>query len=175
MISSIVVAVDGSDHALNAQKVAVDLALKYGSKLTIVHVLTHDHPSEEMKRMVEVEHLAEPVVPQNISTPVTAPSIIGGMSGNFSSSTIEGRIIVALGEKIVAAAHDKAQAAGVKDVATEIRTGDYANCILETITNAEADMVVMGRRGLSTLKGFMTGSVSHKVSQRANCSVLTVK
>jgi len=175
MISSIVVAVDGSDHALNAQKVAVDLALKYEAKLTIVHVLTHDHPSEEMKRMVEVEHLAQPVLAQDISTPVNAPSIIGGMSGSFSSSTVEGRIIVAIGEKIVMAAHDKAQAAGVNGVVTEIRSGDYANCILEAIAKADADMIVMGRRGLSPLKGFMTGSVSHKVSQRASCSVLTVK
>ena len=53
--------------------------------------------------------------------------------------------------------------------------GDYANEILKLAEEKKIDMIIMGRRGLSTLKGFMTGSVSHKVAQRADCSVLTVK
>lgn len=174
MLSNIVVAVDGSDHAKNAQAVAIDLALKYGSKLIFVHVLTHDHPSDDVKRMVEVEHLAKPEAAQTI-VPGTAPSIIGGMSGIMSSGGSETRLIVALGERILVSANDKAKASGVEDVVTEIRSGDYANCILDMATDTGADMIVMGRRGLNTLQGFVTGSVSHKVSQRATCSVLTVK
>jgi len=176
MISSIIVAVDGSDHASNAQKIAIDLALKYGSKLTIIHVLTHDHPTEDVKRMVAAEHLSEPAPAQATAAKVAAPSIIGGMSSLLSSlNNADAQIIMTLGEKILNAATNKAKAAGVSDVVAEVRSGDYANCILETATKAGADMIVMGRRGQSTLKGFMTGSVSHKVSQRANCSVLTVK
>jgi nucleotide-binding universal stress UspA family protein len=63
----------------------------------------------------------------------------------------------------------------VTNVTAEILTGDYANSILEVANKADADIIVMGRRGLSNLRGFVTGSVSHKVSQRAECSVLTVK
>jgi nucleotide-binding universal stress UspA family protein len=63
----------------------------------------------------------------------------------------------------------------VANVTAEIRDGDFANCILEVAKKVDADIIVMGRRGLSNLKGFVTGSVSHKVSQRAECSVLTVK
>lgn len=124
--------------------------------------------------MVEAEHLTQPAAVPDIA-PGMAPSIIGGMSGVLASSSSKTQVIVALGEKILASANDKAKAAGVKDISAEIRSGDYANCILEVATAAEADMIVMGRRGLSPLKGFMTGSVSHKVSQRASCSVLTVK
>ena len=174
MLSNIVVAVDGSDHAQNAQKVAIDLALKYGSKLTFIHVLTHDHPSDDVKRMAEVEHLVEPEVAQTI-VPGSAPLIIGGMSGILSSGGSETRLIVALGKKILTGANDKAKASGVNDVVTEMRSGDYANCILSMATDSGADMIVMGRRGLNTMQGFVTGSVSHKVSQRASCSVLTVK
>jgi nucleotide-binding universal stress UspA family protein len=68
-------------------------------------------------------------------------------------------------------AHD----AGLKKVRTEIHAGDYANAILDVAEKKQADIIIMGSRGLSPLRGFVTGSVSHKVAQRANCSVLTVK
>jgi nucleotide-binding universal stress UspA family protein len=87
----------------------------------------------------------------------------------------EARVVALLGEQIIDKASKSARKAGVKNVAAEILAGDYANNILEAAKKADADIIVMGRRGLSNLKGFVTGSVSHKVSQRAECSVLTVK
>ena len=83
--------------------------------------------------------------------------------------------MVLLGEQIINNASTSASKAGVANVTAEIHTGDYANNILKVAENVDADIIVMGRRGLSNLKGFVTGSVSHKVSQRAECSVLTVK
>lgn len=174
MISNIVLATDGSKHAVHAQKTAIDLAVKYEAKLTLVHILTHDHPSSEMQRMVDVEHLAGPS-PVSSGGYKDVSSNIGLLLGGRGPSDKEARVIVALGEKIVKTVEKDAKAAGVKEVNSEIRPGDYANGILEVAKKVDADLIVMGRRGLSTLKGFMTGSVSHKVSQRAECSVLTVK
>jgi nucleotide-binding universal stress UspA family protein len=82
--------------------------------------------------------------------------------------------MVLLGEQIINNASASASKAGVANVTVEIHSGDYANNILEVAKKVDADIIVMGRRGLSNLKGFVTGSVSHKVSQRAECSVLTV-
>ena len=174
MISNIVFATDGSEHAVQAQKTAIDLALKYDAKLMVVHILTHDHPSSEMQRMVDVEHLTGPdkAYSGNYSD---ISMTVGRMLGSRNSSDKEARVIVALGEKIVKTVTKDAKVAGVKEVDSEIRPGDYANGILEVANRIDADLIVMGRRGLSTLKGFVTGSVSHKVSQRADCSVLTVK
>jgi chaperonin GroEL len=45
----------------------------------------------------------------------------------------------------------------------------------EGIKAVAADMIVMGRRGLSDLQGLLMGSVSHKVSHLADCACLTVK
>jgi nucleotide-binding universal stress UspA family protein len=59
VIKNIVLAIDGSIHAKNAQIVAIDLASKYDAQLTLVHVLTRDHPSNEFARMAEVEHLSD--------------------------------------------------------------------------------------------------------------------
>jgi nucleotide-binding universal stress UspA family protein len=87
----------------------------------------------------------------------------------------EARVITIMGEQILKRAEHEANNAGVKAVTTRLLDGDYANSILAVAEDCNADIIVMGRRGLSTLQGFMTGSVSHKVAQRASCSVLTVK
>jgi len=173
VIKSIVLAIDGSIHARHAQTVAIDLASKYEAQLTLVHVLTHDHPSKELARMAEVELLSDsrqPRVNDKEDTYSTVARFIGG-----ANESKEARIITLLGEQIINNASASASKAGVTNVTEEILTGDYANSILEVAKKADADIIVMGRRGLSNLKGFVTGSVSHKVSQRAECSVLTVK
>ncbi len=173
MIKNIIVAIDGSDHASNALGVAIDLASKYEAKLTLVHVLTHDHPTQEFARMADVEKLLEPRKP-NVSSKKDTFSAVARFIGSDKEDK-EAKVIALLGEQIIKKASKNAKQAGVTNVASEIRIGDYANCILEVANKADADMIVMGRRGLSNLKGFVTGSVSHKVSQRAECSVLTVK
>ena len=173
MIKSIVLAIDGSIHAEHAQTVAIDLASKYDAQLTLVHVLTRDHPSTEFTRMAEVEHLSDSRQPR-VSEKENTYSAVARFLGSANDSK-EARVIVLLGEQIVNNASTRAHKAGVTNVTAEILTGDYANSILEVVKKADADIIVMGRRGLSNLKGFVTGSVSHKVSQRAECSVLTVK
>ena len=173
MIKSIVLAIDGSIHAKHAQTVAIDLASKYGARLTLVHVLTNDHPSNEFARMAEVEHLTDARQPR-VSEKADTYSVVARFLGSANESK-EARIITLLGEQIINKASKSASKAGVANVTAEIHTGDYANNIHEVAIKADADMIVMGRRGLSNLKGFVTGSVSHKVSQRADCSVLTVK
>ena len=173
MIKSIVLAIDGSAPAKHAQSVAIDLAAKYEARLTLVHVLTNDHPSNELARMVEVENLLDPKS-QNLASKGDTFSTVARFVGAGKEDK-EAKIIALLGEQIVNNASKDAKKAGVANVNAEIHTGDYANSILQVADKVDADIIVMGRRGLSQLKGCVTGSVSHKVSQRAECSVLTVK
>jgi nucleotide-binding universal stress UspA family protein len=173
VIKNIVLAIDGSIHAQHAQTVAIDLASKYDAQLTVVHVLTRDHPSNEFARMAEVEHLDDSGQPQ-VSERENTYSVVARFIGSANDSK-EARVIALLGEQIINNASASASKAGVANVTAEIHSGDYANNILEVAKKVDADMIVMGRRGLSNLKGFVTGSVSHKVSQRSECSVLTVK
>ncbi len=173
MIKSIVLAIDGSVPAKHAQSVAIDLAFKYEAKLTLVHVLTHDHPPQEFARMAEVENLLDSKQPKVASKEDTYSAVARFVGAGKDDK--EAKVIALLGEQIISKASKSATQAGVANVTSEIRIGDYANSILEVADKAGADIIVLGRRGLSNLKGFVTGSVSHKVSQRAECSVLTVK
>jgi len=173
VIKNIVVAIDGSIPGKHAQALAIDLAARYEARLTLVHVLTRDHPSEEFARMAEVELLSDSKKPR-VNDKENTYSAVARFLGSADDSK-EARVIALLGEQIVDKAAASASKAGVANVTREIHTGDYANSILEVARKVDADIIVLGRRGLSNLKGFVTGSVSHKVSQRAECSVLTVK
>mgnify|MGYP003864011507 CR=1 FL=1 len=171
-ISNIVVADDGSAHAKASLEMAIKLALKFEASLTVVHVLTHDHPPEELRHLVEVEHLSgtgrAPSAKANIATVVSR-------NAGSTEAIAEERVISVLAEQILKNATTKATESGVKNIAAVTKSGDYANAIIDVAEEKNADMIVMGRRGLSNLKGLLFGSVSQKVSQRANCSVLTVK
>jgi len=173
VIKSIVLAIDGSAPAKHALSMAIDLASKYEARLTLVHVLTHDHPSTELARMAEVENQLDSKSPKEYSKGNTYSAIARFLGSENNDK--EARVIVLLGEQIIENASKSAKQAGVANVTSKILIGDYANNILEVASEADADIIVLGRRGLSNLKGFVTGSVSHKVSQRAECSVLTVK
>ena len=56
-----------------------------------------------------------------------------------------------------------------------ILQGEPGPVIVEYANNHQADIIVIGSRGLSGLQQFVLGSVSHKVAKRANCPVLIVK
>jgi nucleotide-binding universal stress UspA family protein len=47
--------------------------------------------------------------------------------------------------------------------------------IVEIAASENADLIVLGSRGLSEFKGMLLGSVSSKVVQHAHCPVLIVK
>jgi nucleotide-binding universal stress UspA family protein len=62
-------------------------------------------------------------------------------------------------------------------VAVEIlvREGYPATVIEEEAVRQEADLIVIGTRGLSGLKHMLLGSIAERVVQKAPCPVLTVK
>ena len=54
-------------------------------------------------------------------------------------------------------------------------TGSPAAVILEFEGNLNADLIVMGSRGLGIVKGILLGSVSQYVIERSKCPVLVIK
>jgi len=56
-----------------------------------------------------------------------------------------------------------------------IREGDPGPAIIKYANSSQADLVVLGSRGLNNLQQFVLGSVSHKVMKRVNCPVMIIK
>ncbi len=60
-------------------------------------------------------------------------------------------------------------------VETMLRNGDIAENIIDVAEDEDYDLIVMGRRGMSISARSLLGSVSNKVLNYANKSVLVVK
>lgn len=60
-------------------------------------------------------------------------------------------------------------------VKTKLLRGDPAEMIVEETKNKDFELVVMGSRGLGTFSRTILGSVSHKVLNHVDTSVLIVK
>lgn len=56
-----------------------------------------------------------------------------------------------------------------------VRVGDADHQLLVAARELDADLIVLGSRGLSGLEGFLLGSVARNVAQQAACSVLVVR
>ncbi len=73
---------------------------------------------------------------------------------------------------------EKVQAeAGKFDVAFEsmVKEGAPAEVIVETAGEVEAELIVIGTRGLTGLKRMVLGSTAYRVVEWADCNVLVVK
>ncbi len=146
MIGKVLAAVDGSEAAWRALDFACDLAGKYGAVLVLVSVAPTLEVPEALKRFAEVEHIE--ARPADIYQTIL--------------------------ENMLKSLRQKAQDAGVKEVRTRVEFGDPAKRILATAKDEQADVIVMGSRGLGELKGLLLGSVSHKVASLAPCACVTV-
>jgi nucleotide-binding universal stress UspA family protein len=60
------------------------------------------------------------------------------------------------------------------EVSAELKLGVPSQVILETARQKNADLIVIGTRGLSGLRHLLLGSTAERVVQHAHCPVLTV-
>jgi nucleotide-binding universal stress UspA family protein len=61
------------------------------------------------------------------------------------------------------------------EVEEDLLEGPAADAILSAADIRNCDLIVMGSRGMGSLKGMIFGSVSAKVSQYAQCPVMVVR
>ena len=80
-----------------------------------------------------------------------------------------------ISKQVVEKAAEAARAKGISQVETFIAQGDPARTIVNEAKRRGVEAIVMGSRGLSDLRGLVVGSVSHKVSHIADCTVITVR
>ena len=149
MFENILMPIDGSEHAKQAVEAAAKLAEKFGSQLTVLHVMpragSHRVP-DDLKEFARVEH----------------------------PSANEAQIFSSIAEAIVNRAKDQAQSLGAKNTKTAIETGDPATKIIDYSNAHDIDIIIMGRRGLGDFAGLLLGSVSHKVAHGTVRACLTV-
>jgi nucleotide-binding universal stress UspA family protein len=175
MSHTLLVAVDGSDNSMRAAGLAGELAGKLDAPLTILHVLMHGRPVDELARMAEVEHLLSGLVTRAAPTEGSLPRTAQELRQLNEAQVMHLNMITRIGDMVLERAVARAEDAGARDISTRTNTGDCADAILESAGAVGADMIVVGSRGLGQVRGLLLGSVSHKVAQHAACTVVTVK
>ena len=71
-------------------------------------------------------------------------------------------------------AAERAAHAGVRFKEIHIGRGDAAENLLAVADAIDADLIVMGRRGVGAAQALVLGSVSQAVAHGARCACLTV-
>jgi nucleotide-binding universal stress UspA family protein len=77
-------------------------------------------------------------------------------------------------DSVLARAAARAAEKGVH-AETHASEADPAEAILDVASRVEADLIVVGSRGLSAVQRFLLGSVSTKVAEHAQCNVMIVR
>lgn len=144
---TILVAVDGSGHAGKAARFAIELARRFGSRLVILSVYKHYSALESTHSLVRAREVPEP------------PDVA----------------LREIAREAVEWAKKRAKEAGLKKVEGFVKRGPPARTIVKFAKDKNADVIMLGSRGLGDIEGFFLGSVSHKVNALAECTCIIVK
>ncbi len=174
MLKNILVPTDGSPHANKAVTLAIDIASKYGAGLNIISVIEDGALSENAMRMAREKDIDVDLLEAHPD--LSAVSLEGEPAVLHAEYTLAtAKVRAELAEVIVTEAKEQAASQGLDRVSGRAEGGDPAKAILEAAEKADADLIVMGSRGLGALKSLLVGSVSQKVSHLASCSCIAVK
>ena len=77
-------------------------------------------------------------------------------------------------EETLRSAEERAAAAGARKIRTVAADGPPVDVLRKAVRDTDADLLVVGNRGLNTLSGRLLGSVPSDVARRAGVDVLIV-
>lgn len=142
MVQTIAVGTDGSATAQRAVDFAMDMAQSFGAKIVFASAY---RPVSETKLTRERD-----AAPADVQWSINPNQDV---------------------EATLREAEEQARDRGL-DFASEARTGDPADVLVEIAADAGADVLVVGNKGMNRR---VLGSVPNSVSHKAPCSVLIVK
>jgi nucleotide-binding universal stress UspA family protein len=141
---TVVVGTDGSDSSYRAVDRAASIARDSAAKLVLVCAY---HPASQKEVALAEDALR-----------AEAYKVVGS----------------APAEETLRTAAERAAAAGAEAAVRLAVEGDPVRALIGALETYEADLLVVGNRGLNTLAGRLLGSVPADVSRRSPCDVLIV-
>jgi nucleotide-binding universal stress UspA family protein len=143
--AKILLAIDGSQEAGLAAEAATELSRDTGSEVHVTYVLP---------------------TPQEL------------MGHHFYSSEIRESLIEQArseARKFLEQRTEQLRSEGAKVIDTHLRTGEPDKEIIRLSEEIDANMIVMGSRGLDAVRRALMGSVSDSVVRHAHCPVLVMR
>jgi nucleotide-binding universal stress UspA family protein len=144
----ILVAVDGSENAARAAKVAITLAEKFGSELIVCHAIQTPFYSFTQDGLA---------VPADV------------LKEYVDAAREDAKLMVGKLVESAKAAHVNASSV-IQENAFSV-----VEAVVNLAANRSVDLIVIGTRGRTGFKKLLMGSVSSGVLNHANCPVLVVR
>jgi len=141
---TVLVGTDGSDSSYRAVDRAAEIARDATARLVIVCAY-------------------EPATPREVAA-------AGDVLGDEAFSVVGS----APAEETLRTAAERAAARGAGKIERVIVAGEPVKSLVNALEEHQADLLVVGNRGLNTLAGRLLGSVPAAVSRRSPCDVLIV-
>ena len=148
IFKKILVPVDGSHSCLHAKIMASSIAKKFKSKVTVVHVVSHEFMHPELKAQYQLP-----------------PSILHKIDESYSEA----------GKKIIRNAEEMFKEANIDVDSRLVTYEDPAEFLLQLVKDEKYGLVVIGNRAKTQSVRHSLGSVTEKVARHAECPVLIVK
>ena len=145
---NILVPVDDSRSCFHAKKLASLIASKFKSKVTAVHVTTHECMHPELKAQYRLP-----------------PAILHRIEEAYLKS----------GKKILRKAEDLFREDGIEIDSRLITCEDPAESVIELVKDEGYDLVIIGNRAGHQSERYALGSVTEKIARHAECTVFIVK
>ncbi|MCT7374448.1 universal stress protein [Chelativorans salis] len=145
MFKRILVPMDGSNGAMKALDMAIQMQKNTGGELLMVTVFRHHSLLEASTSMVR------PADPGSIDQALREHA-----------------------KEVADAAKKHAVEKGASAPRAFVKNGPPARTIVKFAKEHDADLIVLGSRGLGDREGYLLGSVSHKVTSLASCPVMVV-
>lgn len=175
IIKTILVPTDGSPHARKALAFACDLSVKYEARLIVLHVLVHKDMTEAL-RNVDARDRTIGARDETLVAALGDRRLKELMATKRNVENPEFRdVLEYIAKKVIADAEAVARLHGVGQIKTAVEDGDPVKRILEYAEKENADLIVMGSRGLSDIEGLLLGSTSQQVGHLCQCTCVTVK
>lgn len=140
--STVLVGTDGSPSSFVAVERAAQVAAGAGAQLVVVCAFRPMDAREESRAADQLGHDAYKVHGSNPA------------------------------DSVLNEAHERARAAGATEVEVRPVDGDPVDVLLRVAGEVQANLIVVGNRGLNSLAGRLLGSVPANISHRATCDVL---
>ena len=147
-LGRILVPIDGSNSCLRARELAASFAKKFNSKVTVVHVISHDFMHPELKAHHQLP-----------------PLILNELDKSYQKA----------GRKIIRAAEEFFREENVEIMAELVKAEDPAEKVLEMTRESKYDLVIIGNISENQAERFSLGSVAEKISLYAKIPVLITK
>ncbi len=157
MINKILVGVDGSENSEKALDKALEIAEKFSASVLLLNVF---------QQPPEFDY--DPNLFQQAQVSGQTQVSIGyyPIIGEFKK----------LHEAVLSRAIQRATKLKPElKITAELKEGNTASQIVETATNGEFDLIVIGHMGEGRVKEFFLGSTTERVAHHAKCSVLITK